>query len=464
LRFYAINAGYKDDTSSQNYDFIELERLTDADLSLASYRIVYTNSAGNPAGEISFPDNLLLSTDHLVLGAAVSPQYSATNGSVYTYDFGSSGLASTAGKLELYQGEHKIDEICWGKLECSSSHAKFATKQEENYSFVRCVGECSDNYSQLQYYPSLNLESITTVVSESPELPPSCKGVIISEIYSHYNDEASEQFVELYNPTDTTIPLSYCSLRYKKVVLPLSGDIGSGVYYLFRNTELSLVKDPSVSNLVEIIDSTDEIVAAAQYPHGQKKGTSYALFDIGLDSSFWRQTYAPTPGSANIYQEFQTCPEGKVINVSTGNCVKEVAATAPMTCPSGKYLNPLTNRCKNIESSSTLTPCKDGYERNPETNRCRKIASLDDKLTPCADGYERNPETNRCRKIRDNTGSDTDYAPTPVKEAERNNPKIFIAIAALGIALLASAAYVIYQYRQEIRKAIRNIAAKVRRV
>jgi len=112
MRFYAVNAGYKDDNSTQNYDFIELERLSESELSLAPYRIVYVNSAGNTAGEINFADNLVFATSRLVLGASISPQFTTAEGSFYLYNFGSSGIASTTGKLELYQGEDKIDEIC----------------------------------------------------------------------------------------------------------------------------------------------------------------------------------------------------------------------------------------------------------------------------------------------------------------------------------------------------------------
>ena len=464
MRFHAINAGYKDDASAQNYDFIELERLTDSGLGLAPFRIVYTNSSGNLAGEISFAEDLLLSSEHLLLGASVSPQYSQLEGSIYSYNFGSSGLASTAGKLELYQDDQLIDEICWGKLTCSSSYAKFATKEEDNYSLVRCSGDCADNYVSQKYYPSPNPDSITTIVTETEEPDPSCSGIVIGEIYSYYTTDISEQFVELYNPTETSIPLDFCTLRYKKTTFPLSGNLDSGEYYLFRSADLALTKDPASSNLLEIIDSADSVVASASYPHGQKKGTSYALFDANLDTSFWRQTYSPTPGSANIYQEFQSCPAGKIINPTTGNCVKK-ATRSTITCPAGKYLNPLTNRCKNITAASTLTPCKEGYERNPVTNRCRKITSATTALTPCKDGYERNPETNRCRKIRENTGETTDYAPTPTSEEDKyQNPKIFIAITAFATVIVAGFVYVVYQYRQEIRKAFRRLTSRFRKV
>lgn len=467
LQFYAINAGYKDDNSSQNFDFIELRRLIDSDLDLSPYRIVYTNSSNKLAGEITFADNLLLSAEQLVLGASASPQYSVADGSYYVYNYGSSGMASTAGKLELFQGETLIDQICWGKIECSANFTKFATKQEDNYSLVRCDVDCFEgkSYAAQKYYPELRLDSITEIVSE-PAIPePSCDGVVISEIFSYYAEDVAEQFVELYNPTAEPIILDSCIVRYKTTTYPLGGEISPGAYYSFQNPNLSLTKNPTTQNEISIEDLNGRKITSASYPHGQKKGTSYALFDIGTDNPFWRQTFFSTPGEANIYQEFQSCPVGKVINTATGNCINEQQTTVT-TCPTGKYLNPLTGRCKNIETTSSLTPCKDGYERNPETNRCRKIATTaSTELSPCKDGYERNPETNRCRKVRENTGDEAAYAPTPTEQGETYyNPKIFIAVTAIVVAVLAGFAYVLYQYRLEIRKAFKAVSSRFHKV
>ena len=57
-----MNAGFKDDDSNQHYDFIELERTYDSELELEPFRLVYTNSSGNHAGEITFAENLVLSS------------------------------------------------------------------------------------------------------------------------------------------------------------------------------------------------------------------------------------------------------------------------------------------------------------------------------------------------------------------------------------------------------------------
>ena len=162
------------------------------------------------------------------------------------------------------------------------------------------------------------------------------------------------------------------------------------------------------------------------------------------------QTYARTPAADNVYQEFKTCPEGKIINPDTGNCVNEPNLTeaALKLCPEGKYLNILTGRCKNLPTATTAAACKEGYYRNPLTGRCKKNVETTTKT--CADGYELNPETNRCRKIRASNLSD--YPVEEIKEEQYDNPKIFVAlwaILALGASVIV---YIVIQFRHEIVK------------
>lgn len=425
LHFYAVNAGYKDDNSVQNYDFIALEKTIPDALELGSFRIIYTNSSGKEAGGISFTENLVLTSDQLVLGASISPQYSERAGTYYVYDFGSSGLASTAGMLQLYQGAEVIDEVCWGKLTCANNLGKFATKMEDNNSYVRS----ESGFTAEKYYP----EIAEVIVDAAPEIDvPTCAGVVFSEILSNYTEAPTEQFVELYNPTPSDIMLDACSLRYKNKDYPLTGNLRSGMYYVYKNTELTFAKDPATSGELALVDSKGESVATLSYPHGQKKGTSYALLNIGTTKEIWQQTYLPTPGTANKYQKYRTCPEGKVINKTTGNCINKPVA-------------------------KTVTACKTGYYRNPETNRCRKIASTTSGPTPCKEGYERNPETNRCRKIRENTGDAYAPAATESTDATYENPKIFTATTALVCALVAAVAYAAFQFRAELKKLFAKI-------
>ena len=426
LRFSAVNAGYNTATSQQNYDFIELSLPDAVELDdphpLADYYIVYTNSSGNPAGEIHFGEYDYLASPQLLLGFKNSPQYQSADPK-YLYTFSSAGLASTAGKLELFYLDEMIDELCWGKITCAQQFAKFSTTESDNRSVVLCA-ETTD--CDTLYYPEIDSSAI---VELPPEAPPAdieaCPQLQITEILSYYEEDSSEQFVELFNPSAKTVSLDTCRLNYKKKTFELAGTLASGQYLAFQDDSLSLTKNPTKNVELTVVGPDDSAVASVSYGKKQKKGSSYAYF--GNDASgqaVWRQTYHPTPGSANVYQEFQSCEDGKVINPKTGNCIKAPASTAPTACKTGYYRNPATGRCKKIATAKAVAECKTGYERNPTTNRCRKIV----------------------------TETGQSFAPTVDEPNDSyDNPQIFIAIAALVATLVAALGYILFQFRHEIR-------------
>lgn len=447
LYFYAMNVGYKNDNSSQNYDFFELRKSDDSELRLLGYEIVYTNSNDNEAGRISFADSESMVEESLVFGFAKSPQYENSDGK-YLYAFSSSGLASTAGKLSLYQSGELIDEICWGKLTCDKALPKFSATEEDNYSAKLVDGE----FVSEKYYPEIAENAIKEDEPEATE--STCHDLEFTELYSYFETSSSEQFIELKNTSDEINDISGCLLRYKNKSYALGGQVLPGAYFVYKNDNLALTKNPTTSNLIELIDADGALIDSVDYPHGQKAGLSYAK--IGDE---WKLSYSKTPGAENVYQEFQSCPEGKVINPDTGNCVN-AEKEAETTCPEGKYLNPETGRCKNIETTTTKT-CAEGYYLNPETNRCKK-EEQETTLAECADGYERNPETNRCRKIQATDASE--YAPaTSVSKESYSAPKRFIAYGMVIIAIVAGLIYVIFQYRKEILKLIKKILVKFQR-
>lgn len=385
----------------------------------------------------------------MVFGFKNSPQFAEAD-SIYQYYFSSSGLASTAGILQLWLGDDLLDEVCWGKLSCVQNVAKFSTSATDNFSYLR--GE--DNlFTPAIYHPEINLDAI---ISLAPPAEPSLCGMLtVSEIYTYYVDSATEQFIELYNPGDTEIPLDPCNIRYKNTVIPLSGSLSPGAYLAVQDSALIFTKDPSTFNTVSISDTSGDILLDFVYPHGQKKGTAYAIFNPGTTEEKWLQTYAPTPGAENVYQQFQACPDGKEINPETGNCIKSKEAAVATICPEGKYLNLLTGRCKKIETT-TAKICKEGYHLNLLTGRCNKDKTT--TVTECAEGYERNPETNRCRKIQ--TATAQEYPVEPPTEETYASPQIFIAGGAVVALLLGGAGFAVFQFRKEIKTAILKICRR----
>lgn len=266
---------------------------------------------------------------------------------------------------------------------------------------------------------------------------PRCSSLVFSEILTYYEDDASEQFIEFYNSSAQSIQLQGCKLRYKNKLYDLvtASTTLSGYDYFLYHPELKLTKNPTTENLYELFDVNGDLLDTLTLPHGQKSGTSYAKISINPDGSEnWQLTYAPTPGSTNEYQEFRSCPVGKVINEATGNCVNATTMTSTLKdCGEGKYRNPETGRCKSYDSDSEQTPCKEGYERNPETGRCRKIT--------------------------ENNGAD--YPLVPITDTEEHSS--FIALwAILAIAGLG-AAYVTFQFRHEITYFIKKHLPKLKK-
>ena len=222
--------------------------------------------------------------------------------------------------------------------------------------------------------------------------------------------------------------MSGIALRYKNKDFALEGEIALNDYLTYRNEALILTKNPTSQNTLELV-AGEEILDSVSYPHGQKMGLSYGNFD-----GEWKLSHVRTPGEANIFQEFQSCPEGKEINPETGNCIN-VSESTETVCPEGKYLNPATGRCKTIE---------------------------DDELSECADGYERNPETNRCRKIQ--TTDASEYAVKTSAETSYSAPKRFAAYGLLIIAVIVGLGYLIFQFRFEIGRFFRSCFANFKRL
>ena len=419
----ALNPGYIINGVSNVGEMIEIGRIhSDAPISLAGLTVGYTNSSGNYTVLVEFPENSWITGENILLRLASSPEHelAAIN---YTKT-----LAYKAGPLVLKRGDETLDSVCWD----GSEGCMTAFVSANQTSLVRNM-ETGEFEHLADYTPVYNEKSY--LVDEIKEegygaAANQCKGIKFSEVFSYYEDSQNEQFVEFYNETAEQILLDGCLLKYKNKTYPLNGIVKAEGYLARYLTDFSITKNPTNTNVLELLDINGEIVDKLEYPNGQRKGTSWAF--IGYDEkgeSIWRTTYAPTPGEANNYQEYRTCEAGKVINEATGNCVK-VTVVEEKTCPAGQYLNPLTGRCKKIEVAVEKT-CKEGYYLNEKTGRCRKIV--------------------------ENNGSD--YALVEEKYIESSSfVGLYLVIGVVVVGII----YIIYEFRQEIRKLIRKVFRRAR--
>ena len=425
----AINPGYTIDGKSNVGEMIEISRKnSDEVISLAGIAVGYTNSSGEQI-LVEFSEYSFMAGENLLLRLASSPGSELAN-LTYKVKGTSSGLTQSSGPVVLKRGEEVIDSVCWveGQEGC---YRKFKSGSGE--SLVRNI-ETEEFEFKTLYEPKYDPESYYVEDSGLGEVigPSQCKGLEFSEILSYYETSKSEQFIEFYNRGAEQILLDGCAVRYKNKKYVLKGVVKPEGYYVFYPNEngFSLTKNPTNSNMLELVDTDGTVVDVLEYPNGQRKGTAYAF--IGYDSGgkeVWRVTYAPTPGAANNYQEFKTCEEGKVLNKETGNCVK-MTTLAGKVCKDGQYLNPLTGRCKKIQTAAEKT---------------------------CKEGYYLNPETGRCRKIKENNGAD--YSLEPETYEEKSS---FVAIYAVLGVILVALVIIGYEFRHEILKLLGRVFRRFR--
>lgn len=417
----AINPGYTIDGVLNVGEMIEIGRKnSDTPISLAGLTIDYTNSSGNKAILADFSKYIWTTGETFILQLASSP---ASELAQVRYN---KTLAFKAGPLRLMRGEEVLDSVCWtGGNEC---FAPFSSSKRT--SLVRNV--VTGDFEQISNYePAYNGELIEEFGDDGGEMVEKtsiCKNVMFSEILSYYETLQSEQFIELYNNGAENVNLKGCFIRYKGKKYLLDGMISPEGYFVKRLNDFKLTKNPTTSNLLELIDVDDVVVDKLEYPNGQRKGTSYAF--VGYDSSgseIWKVTYAPTPGEPNNYQEFKTCETGKVLNEVTGNCVK-ITSISEKICGAGQYLNILTGRCRKIPNDSETGPKK------------------------CKEGYYLNEETGRCRKSQNNNGAD--YALVPETYSESSS---FVGLYLVFGVIVVGIIYIIYEFRREIWKIFRKI-------
>ena len=428
LYIKAINPGYTENSVKNTGEMFEIKRRDAGDMiSLAGLTVGYTNSNSRTYTIVEFPENSFMVGETILLRLASSPDHELAN---LNY---STTLAASAGPLVLMRGEEIIDSVCWtGKDGCetafNAANPTFLVRQEDGSFEHISKDEYRVQYDENSYYLKNNVE-VT-----NDENKNQCKGTLFSEVLSYYEETQKEQFVEIFNSNAEQVLLDGCSLRYKNKLYPLNGIIKPESYLARYLTDFSIAKNPSNFGLLELIDINGEVIDKLEYPNGQRKGTSWAFIGYNAEGGeIWRTTFNPTPNEANNYQEFRTCEEGKVINETTGNCVKVIEITEKV-CPAGQYLNVLTNRCKTIETE-TEKKCKEGYYLNEETGRCKKIV--------------------------ENDGANYSLV-TEVYEEKTS----FVALYAVVGVVIVGLLYVLYEFRRELKitALINTIKEKIRHI
>lgn len=255
----AINPGYTIDGVANTGEMIELARSTPGDpLSLAGLSIGYTNSSGESFVLMEFPENSWLVGESILLRLASSPgsELAAVN---YKSTRTFRGLAFSAA-LDLKRDGTILDSVCWtGKNDCypafKSANPKILLRDSPT-TFIQV-----DSYE-----PVYDENSYFVEEEEKPEILSQCKGLLISEVLSYYDESREEQFIELYNSSSEQILLDGCSLEYKNKLYPLSGIMKPDAYKAEYRTDFTITKNPTNFVAISLIDTTGESLDRLELP------------------------------------------------------------------------------------------------------------------------------------------------------------------------------------------------------
>ena len=438
--------------SNASYDYVELYNPNPHDVFVDSWRLtVARNARTDSRQEFVIKGTVRAKSYILIAGAdktwfdAAEPDFRLKSDVSMIYDDGRVRLSNTAGKV--------IDEVAWGNGVTDATVSKLNAGEmlEHVYTPEGIPMMLGESRTIFALKPAVRIQ-MPREVSYQPYAEPinRCSGLMISEIAA--NTAAEKQFIELHNPTSLPLIMDGCLLQTNRSTTKnhtLTGVMQPGEYKQLPLSSTGLTLTKTTSGVVYILSSDGKEETDARSYDGLAAESSWAWF--GGDD--WRQTFAPTPGAANSWQEFLPCSVGYERNGETGRCRKIVIEESPTDCGPGKYRNPETNRCRTIELASVLTPCKEGQYRSPETNRCRSVALATNTPTPCKPDQERNPETNRCRKKAAVGIPESAFAVEPMKETG----KAFVGWWALGGIGTLAIGRGAWEWRNEMLTGIRKV-------
>lgn len=276
-------------------------------------------------------------------------------------------------------------------------------------------------------------------------------------------DDNGREFIELYNPNDIAVDLTYyrlgIGLNHEKLYSFLEGsNINPGSYAIFSNDDINF-KLVNTSSQVTVMTADGVVVDESPAYADAKDDEAWALIN-----GTWQYTNQSTPGTGNIPSFVESdekmdttsnlapCASNQYRSLETNRCRLLTAASSVLTpCKDGQYRSEETNRCRSIAvDAGALVSCGDNQERNLATNRCRLVA-VAEVPAACKQGQERNPETNRCRN-----SVAISTAAYPVEPVDVHSGDYIGWLALGGVGVLA-VGYGVWEWRSEITQATQKL-------
>ena len=282
-------AGHPDD------DFIELYNPHTVPIDISNYRLRYRNSAGTENSLNKIKGNTCIAAHGYYLWANSNGAFA----DIADTKTGTSLSSKYSLALLLPEGVANplVDSVSWeNNHQFDESAYKFATSPTADKSMVRNVAT-SDWLPDFSLIPTPT-KSTSTLCPEPEPTPKATYGISvrINEIFANPSgDEEENEFIELFNPSDSVVDLSLWILKDASA---------SGKYILPRETKIQskgfLVLYRPLFKFA--LNNSDETVSLLDPNNEEKESVSYKTAKENISWNYTATDFrggTPTPGAPN---------------------------------------------------------------------------------------------------------------------------------------------------------------------
>ncbi|MEI6581576.1 MAG: lamin tail domain-containing protein [bacterium] len=310
--------------TSAGEEFVEIQNTTAADIDISGWTLYYKSATGTTwSKKATVPTGLLAAGKFWVFASNLAGNTSY-----------SSGLSQTGGNIQIRDKQAAtVDQFGWGTA--NASLGKPASPSEAGQSMYRIYNldlikmlNTDDNFVDFDLTASPTAGSIpkADVVEVDPEVatyPALELSELLPDPASPLTD-ATDEYIEIYNPSANTVDLSGWKLRDE-----------SGDEYLIKNIQIDPLEHLAiyVSDSKITLNNTGDSVVLID-PNGKvvDETANYGNAEVGLSwikiANQWQWAEASTPGGINssVYIEPITTPSAAVKSVKKA-VAKKVAST-----------------------------------------------------------------------------------------------------------------------------------------
>ncbi len=326
--------------ASASDEFVELYNNSSVDADISGWSLYYKSATGKTWSKKATigPSATLKAHNFWVLASEI-----AANTPL------SSGLAQTGGNIELRDGQDaSMDRLAWGSGDNALGQPTPAPASDEvlfrGYAdATHTMVNTDNNFNDFSLTTTASPGAITVTLPNPPGDgdPGTYAPLVINELLPNPASpltDNSDEFIELYNPTSTTVDLAGWSLRDASgKVFELKGQT------IEANGYLSL---PSSETAISLNNSGDEVELIA--PNGSVAdrsadyGTAKEGLSWGLVGGAWTWTVSPTPGAPNsaAYADEATSPAKVVATKKASKASSASAKTSKTKSAAAKAATP----------------------------------------------------------------------------------------------------------------------------